>query len=146
MIRSTTAVASSLVRRTATTTTPRAVTATTTSLSRQPLQPLADHHQQRRWNYQVFLGRQFDRSKGIWRYDDWEYLAGGFKEPEKSGQSLLQLHLRQDEHIKPTERGRRINAAKKYRRSRKHVEDLTAYIQFVYKGGNEGSSDEKKKE
>jgi hypothetical protein len=86
----------------------------------------------RRWNYQVFLTRRLDRKTGQYKYDDWEYLARGFQEPTLlSGETLLSRHLKQKEHIKPTEQNRRLNDAKLYRRSRKHVEDLTSYIQFV---------------
>ena len=64
-------------------------------------------------------------------YPDWEELAGGFPEPSKGSQSLLQRHLEQEEHIKPTEIKRRINSAKAYRRSLQQLEDLTSYIQFT---------------
>jgi hypothetical protein len=104
--------------------------------------------QQRRWNFQVFLGRRLDRSTGKQRYDDWDYLVHRFKEPMTgSGANLLQRHLRAKEHIKPTEQNRRTNSAKRYRRSKKHVEDLTAYIQFVHQDNTIGqdSSGQKKK-
>jgi hypothetical protein len=129
-------------------TTPRAaVTATQLSPSSVP-----SHHDgnasslnmigSRRWNYQVFLTRRLDRKTGQYKYDDWEYLARGFQEPTLlSGETLLSRHLKQKEHIKPTEQNRRLNDAKLYRRSRKHVEDLTAYIQFV----NQEPGDEKTK-
>jgi hypothetical protein len=96
----------------------------------------------RRWNYQVFLTRRLDRKTGQYKYDDWEYLARGFQEPSLlSGETLLSRHLKQKEHIKPTEQNRRLNDAKLYRRSKKHVEDLTSYIQFV----NQEPGDEKTK-
>jgi hypothetical protein len=96
----------------------------------------------KRWNYQVFLTRRLDRKTGQYKYDDWEYLAKGIQEPTLlNGETLLNRHLKQEEHIKPTEGNRRLNDAKLYRRSRKHVEDLTSYIQFV----NQEPGDEKKK-
>jgi hypothetical protein len=96
----------------------------------------------KRWNYQVFLTRRLDRKTGVVKYDDWDYLVNAFHEPTLlDGTSLLNRHQKQEEHIKPTERNRRLNDAKLYRRSRKHVEDLTSYIQFV----NQGNAEERKK-
>jgi hypothetical protein len=125
-------------------TTPRAaVTATQLSSSvPSPQDGTSSTGGSRRWNYQVFLTRRLDRKTGQYKYDDWEYLARGFQEPTLlSGETLLSRHLKQKEHIKPTEQNRRLNDAKLYRRSRKHVEDLTSYIQFV----NQEPGDEKTK-
>jgi hypothetical protein len=125
-------------------TTPRAAVTANSQLS--PSQSPQDGSMMgstsRRWNYQVFLTRRLDRKTGQYKYDDWEYLARGFQEPTLlSGETLLSRHLKQKEHIKPTEQNRRLNDAKLYRRSRKHVEDLTSYIQFV----NQEPGDEKTK-
>ena len=74
-------------------------------------QPL--HLEQRRSNYQVVLQRQLDRKTGKVKYQDWDYLALSIQEPKLyNGQPLLDRHLRATEHIKPTERKRRINAKK----------------------------------
>jgi hypothetical protein len=126
-------------------TTPRAAATASSLLSsnNSQLSPLLQQPQDgssmsRRWNYQVFLTRRLDRKTGQYKYDDWEYLARGFQEPALlSGETLLSRHLKQKEHIKPTEQNRRLNDAKLYRRSRKHVEDLTSYIQFVNQDGKE---------
>jgi hypothetical protein len=126
-------------------TTPRAATTVSSvwnSSSLQQQQQPSLPQTGRRWNYQVFLTRRLDRRTGQTKYDDWEYLARGFQEPSlQGGESLLQRHLKQKEHIKPTEVRRRLNDAKVYRRSKKHVEDLTSYIQFVH----QGNKDEKTK-
>jgi hypothetical protein len=53
------------------------------------------------------LTRRLDRKTGQYKYDDWEYLARGFQEPTLlSGETLLSRHLKQKEHIKPTEQNR----------------------------------------
>jgi hypothetical protein len=86
----------------------------------------------RRWNYQVFLTRTKDRKTGTYTYGDWDYLMKGIQEPETwNGDNLAERYFWEEEHIKPTEANRRLNADKKYERSRQHVDDLTSYIQFV---------------
>jgi len=85
-----------------------------------------------RQNWQVVLGRRFDRATGTYKYQDWDELVFSFREPTKhDGTNYLQRHLNQEEHIKPTELKRRINERKVYRRSVKRLEDLTSYIQFM---------------
>lgn len=88
--------------------------------------------EQRRWNYQVQIRRQLDRKTGRVKYQNWDYLALSIQEPRlANGQTLLNRHLRSTEHIKPTERKRRINAKKAYDRDTKRVEDLSNYIKFM---------------
>lgn len=82
-----------------------------------------------RSNWQIVLERRME--KGKLKYQDWDELVNGFQEPSKGSKSLLQRHLDQEEHIKPTEIKRRINQKKKYVRSVKQLEDLTSYIKFV---------------
>jgi len=87
---------------------------------------------QRRWNWQVFLRRRFDRRTGQYKYEDWDDLIMSFQEPSlSSGVSLRQRDWAATEHIKPTERKRRINSRKTYDRDVKRIEDLTNYIKFI---------------
>jgi hypothetical protein len=80
----------------------------------------------------MVLETRLDRSSGKQKYQNWDELVFGFHEPAKGNkQSLLQRHLDEEEHIKPTELKRRVNQGKKYRRSVKHLQDLTSYIHFV---------------
>ena len=73
-----------------------------------------------------------DRQTGKLKYQDWDYLARGIQEPQlPNGKTLLDRHLRATEHIKPTERKRRINNKKLYVRNLKRVDDLTNYIKFM---------------
>jgi hypothetical protein len=64
-----------------------------------------------RWNWQGYLTKRFDRATGQYKYDDWERIIMGSQEPTKGGKSLLQRHLNNEEHIKPTEAKRRVSAA-----------------------------------
>lgn len=59
-------------------------------------------------------------------------MARGFSEPMKGNrQSLLDLHLSEEEHIKPKEIKRRVNAKKRYDRSVTRLYELTSYIEFT---------------
>jgi hypothetical protein len=87
---------------------------------------------QTRNNWQVVLRKRFDKRSGKVRYEDWDYLAMGMEEPKLlSGNTLLNRHLQETEHIKPTELKRRLNSAKTYRRSAKRLDDLKTYIKFT---------------
>lgn len=88
--------------------------------------------EQRRGNYQIALRRQLDRKTGKMKYQDWDYLVNSIQDPRLlNGTTLLNRHLRATEHIKPTERKRRINSKKIYYRNNKRVDDLTNYIKFM---------------
>jgi hypothetical protein len=84
-----------------------------------------------RWNWQGFLTKHYDRATGTYKYDDWDSVVTGSPEPMKGSQSLLQLHLRKERHIKPTEEKRRNAARVTYERKIKRVDDLTKYIKFM---------------
>ena len=101
-------------------------------------------HNTVRCHWQMVLSRYQDKQTGKLKYQDWDTLVHQFQEPTKeiaspdggsSGRnravSLLQRHLAQEEHIKPTEIKRRIQQKQTYTRSVKQLEDLTRYIQFV---------------
>jgi hypothetical protein len=84
-----------------------------------------------RWNWQGFLTKRFDRASGQYKYDDWERVMLGSQEPTKGGKSLLQRHLNNEEHIKPTEIKRRTTSRVLYDRKIKRIDDLMKYIQFM---------------
>ena len=71
------------------------------------------------------LRKRLDRRTGKLRYENWDYLAMTIEEPQlPGGETLLNRHLGQTEHIKPTEARRRLQSAQVYRRSVKRLEDL----------------------
>lgn len=123
----------------AATTTTRGRIVMSSALKLQQL-PLQQQQQiQVRWNWQAVIRRRLDRKEGGVKYEDWDVVARNFREPALlDGTPLLQRHLNQQHHVKPTERNRRINSAKVYRRSVKRIEDLTKYIQFVRERGGTG--------
>lgn len=86
-----------------------------------------------RWNWQVVLKRVLDRKTGKYKYEDWDKVMYSIEEPTlaSTGQSLLQHHLKETRHIKPTEVRKRLNEKKAYRRKDQKVEDLMSYIQFM---------------
>jgi len=109
-----------------------AVTASEPRFADERRLPQQQQTQQLRWNWQAVIRRRRDQRTGKPRYEDWGTVVRAFKEPElPDGTSLLERHLSEVEHIKPTELKRRLNAAKIYRRSVKRVDDLTKYIKFM---------------
>jgi hypothetical protein len=95
------------------------------------LQPRQNAVLRVRWYWQGFLTKRFDRATGEYKYDDWEKIVMGSQEPTKAGKSLLQRHLNNEEHLKPTEIKRRTAARIIYNRKIKRIDDLTKYIQFM---------------
>jgi len=112
------------------------------------------HSTARRWNWEVVLRRRWNPATRKVQYEDWDSVVFQIQEPTKQQDSdggivsggrnrgspdgvttvsLLERHLQQEEHIKPTELNRRLNSAKIYKRSVKRVNDLTKYIQFVHR-------------
>jgi len=84
-----------------------------------------------RQNWQIVLQKEKQKN-GEYKYPDWEEVASDIPEPMKNSRlSLLDRHLRNTEHIKPTEMKRRINSKKEYERSLKKLNDLTKYIHFI---------------
>jgi hypothetical protein len=87
--------------------------------------------QTKRWNWQGFLTKHYDRATGKYKYNDWSEILMGSAEPMKGGRSLLQKHLYNEEHVKPKEVKRRTAARVIYTRQMKRIEDLTKYIKFM---------------
>lgn len=110
-----------------------ALTSTTGIVSRvtsssKLMSPLAATRQ----NWQMVLGKRFDREKKEFKYEDWDFLINQFREPETYQKvSLHKRHVSQEEHIKPTEQKRRINSRKEHARSVKQLKDLSSYIKFM---------------
>lgn len=97
-----------------------------------------------RWNWQGCLTKYFDRATGTYKYDNWDNVLAGSAEPTKKGQSLLQMHLRNERHIKPKEVKRRTNSRIIYDRKIKRIEDLTKYIKLMKSGPEEFNRDFRK--
>lgn len=97
-----------------------------------------------RWNWQGCLTKYFDRATGTYKYEDWDNILAGSAEPTKRGQSLLQMHLRSERHIKPKEVKRRTNDRVIYERKIKRIEDLTKYIKLMKSGPEEFNRDGRK--
>ena len=88
--------------------------------------------QQTRNNWQVILRKRLDKRTGKEKFEDWDYLSMRMEEPQLlTGTTLLNRHLQQVEHIKPTELRRRLNSAKVYKRNVKRLDDLKNYIKFT---------------
>lgn len=86
----------------------------------------------KRCNWQIVLGKKFDKDKKEFKYEDWDTLIHQFREPETYQKvSLHKRHVSQEEHIKPTEQKRRINSRKEHARSVKQLNDLSSYIKFM---------------
>ena len=122
-----------VLRTTSTITTAAAAAATTTTQTLRYPKSRAQQQQQVRWNWQIVLQPVRDPETGQMKYPDWDIVTRtvGFPEPTKHQTSLLNRHLQQEEHVKPTELNRRINSRKVYQRSMKRVEDLKTYIKFI---------------
>jgi hypothetical protein len=85
-----------------------------------------------RHNWQMVLGKKYDKEKKEFKYEDWDTLIHQFREPETYQKvSLHKRHVAQEEHIKPTEQKRRINSRKEHARSVKQLNDLSSYIKFI---------------
>jgi hypothetical protein len=85
-----------------------------------------------RWTWQAVVRRRRNPKTGKSEYENWDRIVMGFQEPSLlSGTSLLDRHLNQEEHIKPTEMKRRLNNRKVHDRLVKRVDDLTNYIKFM---------------
>jgi hypothetical protein len=105
--------------------------------------------QQIRNHWQAFLTKKLDRTSktaqrrvdstnedsnvrsAAYKYDDWDYVMRGFQSPVKQRTPLLERHLRNTKHVKPTQQKQRIKSMQIYRRSEKRVGDLSRYIKFV---------------
>jgi hypothetical protein len=98
-------------------------------------------------NWQAVIRRRvLDRKTGEHKYEDWDHAIRKFQHPTKllahpedsspSTTTLLARHQSVERHIKPTERRRRINSAKIYRRSVRRVEDLLSYIRYTRPSNN----------
>lgn len=74
------------------------------------LQPRRTQKNSIRWNWQGFLTKRYDRATGQYKYEDWDKVLYGYQEPNKGGVSLLQRHLENEEHIKPTAIKRMVSA------------------------------------
>lgn len=84
-----------------------------------------------RWNWQAVLTKRYDRATGTYKYDDWEEIMRGASEPNKHGQSLLERHLRNEEHIKRKKVKYMKKDRIKYERTVKRIDDLISYIKFM---------------
>lgn len=100
---------------------------------------------QRRWNWQIFLTKRFDRATGTYKYPDWDRLVLTMKEPTLyDGTSLLRRSQLMKFHIKPTTMRKRAKERKVYNRSVKRVEDLMKYVKFTKERDNSGDRTSKK--
>lgn len=96
-------------------------------------------HVQVAYHWQAVIRKRIiDPKTGEHKYEDWDHVIRSFQHPSAlthpgaaTTTTLLDRHLAQDRHIKPTEIRRRINSAKAYRRSVRRVDDLASYIQFI---------------
>jgi hypothetical protein len=88
--------------------------------------------QQRRWNYQYFLGKYYDPATGKWKYEDWSPAIRAFKEPTVGGNRipLVALDWINKEHVKPTVYNKMLKSEKVYNRKMKQIADLAHYIKF----------------